>query len=97
MISAVINRYHYSPHEAVSMIKRKPDILDEAPELWKAGELLQEIDLTVIPVSFFPDALMYARRYNLLITDAVHVAAMKKGGITHIATNDSDFARIPWL
>ena len=78
-------------------LKRKPEILNEFPELWQAGELLQALGLTIISGPFFPEAVNLAEKYHLLITDAVHVAAMKKEGITHIATNDVDFERIPFL
>ena len=97
MVTAIVNRYHYSPHEVVSIIKKEPKILNEIPELWQAGELLNAIDLKFISGPFFPEALKISKKYNLLITDAVHVAAMKKEGITHIATNDADFVRIPSL
>ncbi|MCA1916979.1 type II toxin-antitoxin system VapC family toxin [Methanospirillum hungatei] len=33
MITALINRNHCSPYEAVSFIKREPEILDQLPEL----------------------------------------------------------------
>jgi len=97
MITAFVNFYHCSPYGAVSLIKRKPEILNEFPELWQAGELLQALGFTIISGPFFPDAVNLAEDYHLLITDAVHVAAMKKEGITHIATNDVDFERIPFL
>ncbi len=33
----------------------------------------------------------------LLPNDAIHVATMKRHGITSIATNDPDFERVGWL
>jgi predicted nucleic acid-binding protein len=35
--------------------------------------------------------------YFLLPNDAIHVATMKRYGITNIATNDPDFERVEWL
>ncbi len=35
--------------------------------------------------------------YGLLSNDAIHLATMKKHGITSIATNDRDFERVEWL
>ena len=32
-----------------------------------------------------------------MATDAMHVSAMKRHGITNIATNDRDFKRVEWL
>jgi predicted nucleic acid-binding protein len=36
-------------------------------------------------------------RHNLLATDAVHVAAMRKENIIHLASNDTDFSRVDFL
>jgi len=97
MVTALVNHNHCSPHEAISFIKREPEVLDELPELWQAGELLQLIDLKKISGPFFPSALSFSKKYKLLITDAVHVAGMQKDGVFHIATNDNDFRHIPSL
>jgi len=32
-----------------------------------------------------------------MATDAMRVSAMKRHGITNIATNDRDFKRVEWL
>ena len=37
------------------------------------------------------------QEHYLLSTDAIHVAAMNKEKVTHIASNDKDFFRVPWL
>ena len=38
-----------------------------------------------------------AKKYTLMATDAVHVAIMRRHGLTNIATNDPDFERVGWL
>lgn len=95
MITAIVNRYHCEPHEAISLIKRSPSILAELSPVWEASELLQKLNITCIPGPFFPDAYQISREGNLLSTDAVHVAAMRKEQISFIATNDTDFTRVP--
>ena len=42
----------------------------------------------------FDTALDYSKEYCLLSNDAIHVATMKRYGITNIATNDPDFERV---
>ena len=37
------------------------------------------------------------KKYGLLSNDAIHVATMKRQGITNIATNDPDFERVEWI
>jgi uncharacterized protein len=97
MITSIVNRYHCEPHEAVSLIKRSPSILADLSLLWQATELLHKVNVTGIPGPFFPDAYKISREWNLLSTDAVHVAAMRKEQISFIATNDTDFSRVSLL
>lgn len=94
MITSIVNRYHCEPHEAVALIKRSPPILSGLPHLWEAADLLQKVNVSHIPGPFFPEAYRISREGNLLSTDAVHVAAMRKEQISLIATNDTDFSRI---
>ncbi|MCX6699391.1 MAG: type II toxin-antitoxin system VapC family toxin [Methanomicrobiales archaeon] len=46
---------------------------------------------------FFPESCTLMQEHHLLITDAIHVAAMNKEKVTHIASNDKDFSRVPGL
>ena len=39
-------------------------------------------------------SVQISERYRLLISDAVHIAIMKKRGIVDLASNDSDFERV---
>jgi hypothetical protein len=32
-----------------------------------------------------------------MATDAAHLAIMKNNGIKNLASNDSDFERVPWI
>ena len=48
-------------------------------------------------VRLFPDFIEISKKYWLMATDAIHVATMKRQGITNIATNDPDFGRVEWL
>jgi predicted nucleic acid-binding protein len=97
MITSIVNRYHCEPHEAVSLIKRSPSILADLSLLWKATDLLQKVNVTGIAGPFFPDTYRTSREWNLLSTDAVHVAAMRKEQLSFIATNDTDFLRVSAL
>jgi predicted nucleic acid-binding protein len=97
MITAIVNRFHCAPHEAIAIVKHSPSILADLPHLWEASDLLQRIDVTCIPGPLFPKSLAISREWNLFATDAVHVAAMKKEQISCIATNDADFSRISFL
>ena len=47
------------------------------------------------PVSIIP--LIKKTPSRLMSNDAMHVATMKRHGITNIATNDLDFERVEWI
>jgi len=36
-------------------------------------------------------------RYSMLPNDAIHLSTMETYGITNLASNDSDFERVPWI
>lgn len=59
--------------------------------------MLQAMNMKVISGPFFPESFAIMQEHHLLITDAVHIAAMNKEKVTHIASNDKDFSRVPWL
>ena len=42
-------------------------------------------------------AVALARQFGLLINDAVIVAVMQAHGLTNLASNDSDFDRVPGI
>ena len=97
MVTAMVNRFHCSPQKAIALVKNTPEILMDFPVLWEAGELLQAINVKVISGPFFPESFTLMQEHHLLITDSVHIAAMKKEKVTHIASNDNDFSRVPWV
>jgi len=94
MVTAIVNRFHCSPQEAITLVKKTPEILKNFPSLRKAGEMLHAMNQKVISGQFFPQSFALMQEHHLLITDAVHIAAMNKEKVTHIASNDKDFSRV---
>lgn len=76
MATALVNRFNCSPQKAIIFVKNTPEILKEFPVLWEAGEILQAMNIKVISGPFFPESFALMQEHHLLITDAVHVAAM---------------------
>jgi len=97
MVTAIVNRFHCSPQKAIALVKKRPEILKDFPALREAGEMLRAMNVKVISGPFFSESLALMQEHQLLITDAVHIAAMNKEKVTHIASNDKDFSRVPWL
>ena len=97
MITSIVNRCHCSPVQAIALVKKTPEILNEVPLLWEACDMLKNFGVNVIPGPLFADSMEIAHQYNLLATDAAHVAAMKRENLVNLATNDADFSRVPFL
>jgi predicted nucleic acid-binding protein len=93
MITSVVNQCHCSPGQAIVILKKIPKIVQDMPQLWDPGRMLENIGVKIIPGPFFSDSLNITRQYNFLVTDAVHVAAMKRENLVDLATNDADFNR----
>ena len=100
LIAEVVERYEIEPKSAVNYLKKNWEIVKE---LNKAGDAvlninaIENLELVEIDGKMFGIALEYSKKYGLLSNDAVHLATMKRHGITNIATNDGDFERVEWL
>jgi len=84
------------PKSVVSYLKRNWDIIKGLKKAWNAVENIKRIEnLRIVEMDreVFDAALGYSKEYCLLSNDAIHVATMKRYGITNIATNDPDFER----
>jgi len=77
-----------------------------AVECWLAAkrflnllDALQHGGLTVIDVELphYRDACTVGRQFQLFVSDATHIVICQQLGIEHIASNDADFDRIPFL
>src|SRR5207302_9023494 len=77
-----------------------------AAECWLAVEqyltlveALQRGGLTVIDVELphYGDACTVGRQSQLFVSDATHAVICQQLGVEHIATNDADFDRVPFL
>ena len=77
-----------------------------AAECWLAAEqflnllsALQHGGLTVIDVELrhYYDACTIGRQFQLFVSDATHVVICQHLGIEHIAGNDVDLERVPFL
>jgi predicted nucleic acid-binding protein len=85
------------PHKVVREIKRDPSLI-ELVDFDAVTMLFDGLDLNISFIGFgCVEVTMLMGKYNLLPNDALHLATMKRYGITNIATNDGDFERAPWL
>ena len=84
------------PALIIPLIKKDPSLLDNLETPFLAAENIMNMNLEIINlfVPIFIAALEFMKRNRLMSNDAIHVATMKRYGITNIATNDPDFERV---
>ena len=88
------------PVSIISLIKKNPSsLLDDLETPFSTAESIMNMNLEIANrfVPIFVVALEFMKRYRLMSNDAIHVATMKKHGITNIVTNDPDFERVEWI
>lgn len=87
------------PVSIISLIKKNPSLLDKLDTPFLAAENLINMNLEMVDLiaPIFVGALKFMKKYRLMSNDAIHIATMKRLGITNIATNDPDFERVDWV
>ena len=87
------------PVSIIPLTKTNPSLLDDLVTPFLAAENIMNMNLELVNLiaPIVISALEFMKRYRLMSNDAVHVATMKRHGITEIATNDPDFERVDWI
>lgn len=80
-------------------LRRHPAEVQRLNRCRQAIDDLQAIPITILPVTGaqVSRAADFSRQYGLLTNDAVIVAIMHEHGLTHLASNDADFDRLPGI
>jgi predicted nucleic acid-binding protein len=84
--SKVVNRLRRDPN-AVMQLDTFQQAVEKVPQLG--------IDVLTIPPSLIETATRISKQSGLLCNDALLVAVMQANGLTHLASNDGDFDRVP--
>jgi predicted nucleic acid-binding protein len=76
---------------------RHPGQLQQLTEFRQAVEtvLQSQIQVLTIPAPLIVAAAIISQQTGLLSNDALLVAVMQANGLTHLASNDADFDRVP--
>ncbi len=84
---------------AAAWLQRHPERITELSAFRDAAVQLGLLPLRLLPVDArtIIDAAEVSSRHGLLTNDAIVVALMRRHGITHLASNDDDFDRVPGL
>ena len=80
-------------------IRRHPAEIQKLVKSRQALDEIVRIGVNILPVAA-PDILLagdLSRRHGLLSGDALLLAMMQKNGLSQLASNDSDFDRVPGI
>ena len=80
-------------------LRDHPDVIARLPETRRALIELRSWPLRLVTVTHGQlwNACRLSERFGLLTNDALHLATMRAHHLTHLASNDTDFARVPGL
>jgi predicted nucleic acid-binding protein len=84
-IAARLRRHHH----AISTLTVFQQAIASVPQL--------KIQVLPITETLLQSATLARQQVELLTGDALIVAVMQAHGLTHLASNDADFDRVPWL
>jgi predicted nucleic acid-binding protein len=99
MIAEAAQRFGRHGRPLADWLKRHPELIRTLIQRKRLGELIQACHIRVLPIAsrLMRDASAIIDEYGLLTTDALLVATMRTHHLTHLASNDRDFARVPGL
>jgi predicted nucleic acid-binding protein len=83
---------------AARLRKRHNDIPNLKVHRQAVGDI-RTLGIQVLPIThqLVEDAIQLSDRHELLVGDALILATMQAHGLTHLASNDSDFDRVPGI
>lgn len=99
MCSEAKERFDQPRAGLVGWLKANPDRTRELTHAVEVLRLVEAMPITLLPVDLAAliDAQEAVQAHGLLASDALIVAMMRRHGVTHLATNDDDFDRVPGL
>jgi predicted nucleic acid-binding protein len=99
MASLATSQYQLTRSSIVGWLKSHPQAIKSLTGLAQAATMLSSLPLNLLPTDqdLLTEAAIIAQTHGLLTNDAIIVALMQRHGLTHLATNDDDFDRVPGI
>ena len=84
---------------APKRLKKQPGTVQQLSRFQQAVEDIFQSRLQVLatPPNLMLQAAQLSRQFGLLTNDALTVAIMQDHGLTHLASHDGDFDRVPGI
>ncbi len=85
--------------KVVQHLKQRPMTIQQLSAFRQAVEKVPQLGIQVltVPPDRIATAAALSQQHGLLSNDALIVAMMQANGLTHLASLDADFDRVPWL
>lgn len=100
VISELIERkVKKSTTEVLHRLKNDHEIIRTLQKTWIDIEYLYSFNCLIVSEKpdTFKESLFFIKEHQLMAKDAYIVAFAQSYNLSHIASNDRDFRRIPWL
>ena len=99
MIAEIAENYKMNRREVNQFIKRCPSVISELERCEIAVRKISEFDIEILPI--MSGVVLESRNlryeHKLMTNDSINLFLMKLTGLEDIASNDSDFDRVPWI
>ncbi len=99
MTLEAINRFGWPATGIAARLRKHHGDIPHLGVFRQAVTSLPLLNIQVLPVTLphVETATLLSRQYELLTGDALIVAVMRAHGLTHLASSDADFDRVPGL
>ena len=99
MLLEAVQELPRRPRNLPAFLKAHPEIIRRSQRCEDAFSKLQAFRLRVLPITrrLAFEAQRISHELGLLTNDALITATMRAHHLTHLASNDTDFARVPDL
>ena len=99
MVAEAMTRFNKGPREIVTYLKKHPQAVRTVKQHLGVPATIYQMGISIEPPTRIE---MYSSRavraeYGLMANDSLLAAMMRKRHIIHLATNDADFKRVPWI
>jgi len=99
MVSEAIVRFDLQPGEQVPFLKAHPEVVKQLEKYKSVPGWFTQARVDILPVTYreIHNSKQFRDDYGLLTNDSIILAVMARYKITHLATNDRDFRRVPGI
>jgi predicted nucleic acid-binding protein len=99
MTLEAVSRFAWPMTGISQRLRRHPAEIQQLTGFRQAVDRVPTLGIQILPVlpPFLSQAAAFSQQFGLLSGDALIVAFMRHHGLTHLASHDADFDRVPGL